>query len=524
MANELTQITKVIENAQKAFAGEEGARQELVKSLVGLGLAYGMSQFRNNRSNSTVESNGHQPDASKAVKAKPVPVPEPEPQHVDLDETADDDEAPGVDGWGVLGGIMGAISAVGGLLLAIRTPSRHDRNSFAYWIVKSFAVALAPVTLLLGLIGLLLGGISEKRRAGLLGALGLVLAGRHIYDATREHNGFERSFGPSWRARIAPTRKTRMLPRRYTPGLPAPQGVTVKRDLIIGQNIESNQPIRADIWMPPLSVPRTGMAVLYFHGSGWHYMDKDMGTRPLLAHLASQGHVVMDVAYTLAPKAHWRSMVHDVKQSIAWMKGSHLVYEINPGRIVLMGGSAGAHLSLLAAYTAGQADWQEGINSDTSVRAVVAYYPPTDLTLYDLNDTQMVPASTYDKPLTRMEAELRESGFLPPESRLIPINSWLPDVMGCTIEDCPDEYHDASPVNHVDENCPPTLILHGTHDWLVPEGHPRALHNKLCDAEVKSVLVEIPGADHGFDMFVPTLSPSAQSAMYDVERFLALLL
>ena len=39
---------------------------------------------------------------------------------------------------------------------------------------------------------------------------------------------------------------------------------------------------------------------------------KDVGTRRFFRHLAGQGHVVMDVAYTLAPRAQLRAMVADV--------------------------------------------------------------------------------------------------------------------------------------------------------------------------------------------------------------------
>ena len=55
-------------------------------------------------------------------------------------------------------------------------------------------------------------------------------------------------------------------------------------------------------------------------------LDKDLGTRPFFAHLASQGHVIMDVAYRLAPETDMMGMVHDVKRSIVWMKEHALAY------------------------------------------------------------------------------------------------------------------------------------------------------------------------------------------------------
>jgi acetyl esterase/lipase len=105
-----------------------------------------------------------------------------------------------------------------------------------------------------------------------------------------------------------------------------------------------------------------------------------MLTRPFFRSLAEKGHVVLDIAYSLYPEADMQTMVSEVNQAILWTKEKGQTYGINPDRIVLMGGSAGAHLSLLAAYTPGQPEFQptqkEG---DTSVRGVVAFYPAVDI-------------------------------------------------------------------------------------------------------------------------------------------------
>jgi acetyl esterase/lipase len=51
----------------------------------------------------------------------------------------------------------------------------------------------------------------------------------------------------------------------------------------------------------------------------------------------------------------------------------------------------------------------------------------------------------------------------------------------------------------------------------------RALTQSLVAAGRQAVLVELPQVAHAFDMFALQVSPSAQSALYDVERFLALM-
>ena len=62
---------------------------------------------------------------------------------------------------------------------------------------------------------------------------------------------------------------------------------------------------------------------------------------------------------------------------------------------------------------------------------------------------------------------------------------------------------------------------HGRHLRHEPLGAPAASH--LQAAGVPSVLVEFPNSDHAFDLVLPHISPAAQAATYDVERFLALM-
>ena len=89
-------------------------------------------------------------------------------------------------------------------------------------------------------------------------------------------------------------------------------------------------------------------------------------------------------------------MVSEINQAIRWLKKNSDLYQLNSERIVLMGGSAGAHLSLLAAYAPDQPEFQPTHGSgDTSVRGVIAFYPPVDL------------HEMFSKPLGRSEAAPR---------------------------------------------------------------------------------------------------------------------
>jgi acetyl esterase/lipase len=145
----------------------------------------------------------------------------------------------------------------------------------------------------------------------------------------------------------------------------------------------------------------------------------------------------------------------------------------------------------MAAYTASDAhfaagclehDEQAGI--DERVQAVVASYAPADLRLW---------------PAERGSAIEQLLGGLPGE---------IPEV-----------YRDAAPVTHVRPGLPPTLLIHGQRDRLVPPAHSELLANHLRAAGVTTVLLPIPWGRHGVDSLIVGLTgPMIQ---YDVDRFLA---
>jgi acetyl esterase/lipase len=89
----------------------------------------------------------------------------------------------------------------------------------------------------------------------------------------------------------------------------------------------------------------------------------------------------------------------------------------------------------------------------------------------------------------------------------------------------PDEVHEKyelfSPLYHVQPGCPATLLIHGQGDFLVPAEATVALARKLRVADVPVILVVLPETDHAFDLVLPRWSPPAQSALYEIERFLA---
>ena len=96
-------------------------------------------------------------------------------------------------------------------------------------------------------------------------------------------------------------------------------------------------------------------------------------------------------------------------------------------------------------------------------------------------------------------------------------------LFGGPPEEYPALYKLFSPITHVRPGCPPTLLIQGEDDLITPLGATQDLYHKLLRVETPAVLVVYPQTDHGFDLAFPEISPSAQAALYEVERFLELM-
>ena len=76
-----------------------------------------------------------------------------------------------------------------------------------------------------------------------------------------------------------------------------------------------------------------------------------------------------------------------------------------------------------------------------------------------------------------------------------------------------------SPISHVRDDLPPTLLITGLMDANVPPIHTAALANRLMATNTPVVTLQLPWSRHGFDGVMPGLG--AQVAQYNIDRFLA---
>jgi acetyl esterase/lipase len=287
-----------------------------------------------------------------------------------------------------------------------------------------------------------------------------------------------------------------------------------ERDIPFWRIPDMERELLCDIWRPA-NGNAYGLAFVYIHGSAWYLFDKDFGTRPFFRHLAAQGHTVMDVAYRLCPEVAIYGMIGDVNRAIAWMKANASRYGVNPEKIVLGGGSAGCHLALLAAYAPQHPELTpEDIRSaDLSVCGVVSYYGPTDLlAAYQYENQQNSPGLPPVPIGKKLDSkEIRR------------IAGRLDILLGGHPKDALYTYQLASPITLVHPGCPPTMLIQGDQDLLVPVDATCELYTKLVESGVPAINVVFPWTEHAFDLLFPRISPPAQSALYDVDRFLALL-
>jgi len=100
-----------------------------------------------------------------------------------------------------------------------------------------------------------------------------------------------------------------------------------------------------DYWAGP---SRDAPLVVFVHGGGWSRGDKRMmDGSDKLEHWRAQGYAVASVNYRLVPEATVEQEAEDVAAAVAMLKARSGQLGFDPGRIALVGHSAGAHLVAL---------------------------------------------------------------------------------------------------------------------------------------------------------------------------------
>lgn len=191
--------------------------------------------------------------------------------------------------------------------------------------------------------------------------------------------------------------------------------------------------------------------------------------RPRIKPLLDKGFTVFDVRHGSSPKFEMSEIVADLRRAIRFIRFHAGKYNIDAERLGLWGGSAGGHLALLLGTTADVRSkdiTDEFEKSSGRVAAIVAYFPPADLKRWG-------------------EFHMKNPGeSLPPAPAILALKT--------------EQFGEFSPINFVSSDDPPTLIVHGDQDQMVPILEGQDMYQTLLKAGVKSKFVTIPGVGHGF--------------------------
>jgi acetyl esterase/lipase len=433
--------------------------------------------------------------------------------------------------------IASAVVGVLAILLSIPLLFRFRWPAAPFWILKVVVSAFSPLLALAGVIVALIGWITNSTFVLWVGIAVVLIDGLHFMLVTRSpdsRTGFEQVFGRDWKKSLGREQKKQFLSTRSALNLPVLKETRWQQNIPFATVPGSDRVLLSDIWLPPENVSSSGIALIYLHGSAFYILDKDCGTRLFFSHLAAQGHLIMDVAYRLAPETNITGMVHDARRAIAWLKDHANEFGVKEDRIILCGGSAGGHLALLAAYTRHDGEFTpiELIGKDLNVHGVISLYGTCDLEAlyYHTNQhitTRDLPGQLKKDVPARMPDWMKR--FFGKDYHRLGFDKDFKNVgalaylLGGHPDECPECYARLSPITHVHAQCPPTLLIHGAHDIMAPIDATRRLYSLLVGKKVPTILHVLPQTDHAFDLAFPKIAPAAHNAIYDVERFMALM-
>jgi acetyl esterase/lipase len=219
-----------------------------------------------------------------------------------------------------------------------------------------------------------------------------------------------------------------------------------------------------------------GLAIVDIASGAW-YSDRSKIRDHTLAQVytifCSRGYMVFAVRPGSKTRYTGAEMAQNVKSAIRFIKTHAGEYKIDPARLGLMGGSAGGHLATLAALTPepGKEDAREPTDrQDTSVRAVGAFFPPTDFLDWD-----------GDKAI-RIEV-------------LGPL-LFVGGVRGQSSDEIRKAAEAISPMHRVGKPTTPFLLIHGDADKVVPLSQSKKLVEAITKAGGSAELIVKPGGGH----------------------------
>ncbi|MFI8618464.1 alpha/beta hydrolase [Acidovorax sp. NPDC077693] len=184
--------------------------------------------------------------------------------------------------------------------------------------------------------------------------------------------------------------RARLLERALQNPAPLPAGVQKLADLPYGSDARQ----RMDVYLPPADARPAGLrapVIFMVHGGAWRTGDKAMPkvVENKVARWVARGFVFVSINYRMLPDTPVAQQAYDVAQALAAAQQRAPGWGADPGRFILMGHSAGAHLvSLINAQPAfaqrqGAWPWLGAVSLDSAVLNVPRLMAAPHARLYD---------------------------------------------------------------------------------------------------------------------------------------------
>jgi acetyl esterase/lipase len=268
------------------------------------------------------------------------------------------------------------------------------------------------------------------------------------------------------------------------PAAPAADEPSTKRQADVVYGRKHGTALTLDVFRPENA---NGLGVIYVVSGGWFSAHEAIG--PVFVEpLTKRGYTVFAVVHGSQPMFTIPEILEDLHRAVRFIRYNAQEFGIDPDKLGIMGGSAGGHLSLMqgTAGTKGDPAAKDPVDRESSrVQAVACFFPPTDFLNYGKPGVDALGRGIlegFKAPFQFRELNPRRGVFVEivDEARRREIGRAI------------------SPVNHVSDDDPPTLIIHGDADLLVPIQQAERIVEKLKEAGVTAELVVKPGAAHGW--------------------------
>jgi acetyl esterase/lipase len=261
---------------------------------------------------------------------------------------------------------------------------------------------------------------------------------------------------------------------------------TRQKDVVYGRKFGTA--LTMDVFTPKQNA--NGKAVIFVVSGGWVSVYEFIDTfgAPFVNEHVKRGYTVFAVMHGCQPKYTVPEILPDIHRSVRFIRHHAKKFQIDPDHIGITGASAGGHLSLMQGLAGdkGNPKAKDPIDQQSSrVQAVACFFPPTDFFNYGKEGENALGKgvlATFKAPFDFKELDKSTGTFVPvTDPKKV-------EELGKLI----------CPVTHVSADDPPTLIIHGDQDKLVPIQQAEILVQKLKTVGVEAKLVTKVGLAHGW--------------------------